>query len=208
MKVVNLEKKVFTGLIIGVAAIIVIAGIVVWQKRQQSQEIAATGSDSSTLEHRNPIPDNPQAKTNAQGKSQSSQIAVGGSNAAPKSSGGATEVTWELLYELDYRTGKMPENLRKLNNKRVRLPGFVVPLSDDMQAIKEFLLVPNAQACIHVPAPPPNLIVYAILAKAMPVDRISNPSWIEGTLIIEKTESEYGDAGYKMMVDKVEEYKF
>lgn len=126
----------------------------------------------------------------------------------PQKKGMITEVKWEDLYKLDYKTGKAPDSLKKLHKTRVKIPGFIVPLSDDMRALKEFLLVPNAQACIHVPPPPPNLIVYVVLDKALPIEQVSNPSWVEGTLLIESTTSEYGAASYKMQAEKMEEYKF
>ncbi len=197
MKVVNLEKKIFVGLIVGIAGMIAIASIVFWVKKQEDANDLQSGVNTS--EHKSAIP------TKADPKS--AEIAVGNKSSTRPGSG-ATEITWELLYELDYKTGKMPDKLRALNKKRIRIPGFIVPLSDDLRALKEFLLVPNAQACIHVPPPPPNLIVYSILEKAMPIEKVANPSWLEGTLSIETMDSEYGEASYKLSVDKVEEYKF
>jgi len=197
MKVVNLEKKIFVGLIVGIAGMIAIASIVFWVKKQEDANDLQSGVNTS--EHKSAIP------TKADPKS--AEIAVG-SKPSTRPASGATEITWELLYELDYKTGKMPDKLRALNKKRIRIPGFIVPLSDDLRALKEFLLVPNAQACIHVPPPPPNLIVYSILEKAMPIEKVANPSWLEGTLSIETMDSEYGEASYKLSVDKVEEYKF
>jgi len=197
MKVINLEKKIFVGLIVGIGGMITIASIVFWVKKQDDASDLQSGVNTS--EHKSVIP--------AKADPKSSEIAVGGKSPA-KPSSGAVEITWELLYELDYKTGKMPDKLRALNKKRIRIPGFIVPLSDDLRALKEFLLVPNAQACIHVPPPPPNLIVYSILDKAIPIEKVANPSWLEGTLSIETMDSEYGEASYKLSVDKIEEYKF
>lgn len=212
MNVVNLEKKILIGLVVGLAGLIAVASIVVWMKRQAPAEELQSGVDmgfSSAKtsagaegpegEHKSPI-------ATKEADPRSKEIAVGKREGKTRS--GVIEITWEQLYELDYRTGKMPDSLRKLHKKRVRMPGFIVPLSDDLTALKEFLLVPNAQACIHVPPPPPNLIVYSILDRAIPIDKVSNPSWLEGTLLIETSESEYGEASYKMLVEKLEEYKF
>jgi hypothetical protein len=71
----------------------------------------------------------------------------------------AIEVDWRLLGELDYITGKANGELSALDGKNVRIPGFMVPLEDNSQAVTEFLLVPSPQACIHVPPPPPNQMV-------------------------------------------------
>ncbi|MGL4829805.1 MAG: DUF3299 domain-containing protein, partial [Vibrio sp.] len=48
----------------------------------------------------------------------------------------------------------------ELNGSRVKIPGFVIPLEGDDQKVTEFLLVPYFGACIHVPPPPPNQIIY------------------------------------------------
>ena len=44
-------------------------------------------------------------------------------------------------------------------NKKVRLPGYAVPLDADRSDKREFLLVPYFGACIHTPPPPANQIV-------------------------------------------------
>lgn len=125
-----------------------------------------------------------------------------------KVSGKPVEVKWELLYKLDYETGKAPEELRVYDGKRVKIAGFVVPLSDNYSELDEFLLVPDAQSCVHVPPPPPNLIVQSKLKKPLSSDKVFNPAWVTGVLKIEKTESQYGAAGFQMNVEKIEEYVY
>ena len=48
----------------------------------------------------------------------------------------------------------------KFDGKRVKIPGFVVPLEGTPELTTEFLLVPYFGACIHVPPPASNQIVY------------------------------------------------
>ena len=74
----------------------------------------------------------------------------------------AQTVGWGVLKTL---TASTPEDaqVRQLQGKRVSIPGFMVPLEDDAQEVTEFLLVPYAGACIHVPPPPPNQMVYVQL---------------------------------------------
>jgi hypothetical protein len=69
-----------------------------------------------------------------------------------------------------------------LNGKQVKIPGFVVPLEGDGEAINEFLLVPYFGACIHVPPPPPNQIVYVKFSTAVPIDNLYDAVWVTGTL--------------------------
>lgn len=107
-------------------------------------------------------------------------------------------VGWEMLRQLDYRSGKAPPAIKYLHGKRVRIPGFIVPLSDHIAVLKEFLLVPDPQACIHVPPPPPNLIVYVKLRRAIPYREAFNPAWVNGTLYILDTKSQFGTASWRM----------
>ena len=48
----------------------------------------------------------------------------------------------------------------KYNDKVVRIPGYIVPLGFVGSAVAEGLLVPYVGACIHVPPPPANQIVF------------------------------------------------
>ncbi len=69
----------------------------------------------------------------------------------------STEISWKTLRGYNLKTGKMSEMLTKLNGKPIRIPGFMVPLDDmDYESVGRFLLVPDPQACIHVPPPPAN----------------------------------------------------
>jgi hypothetical protein len=119
-----------------------------------------------------------------------------------------TEVKWDQLNLLDYKTGKAPDDVKKLNGTKVKIAGYIVPLTDEYFVLNEFLLVPNAQACIHVPPPPPNLIVHVKLADPLPIEKVFNPAWIIGTLQIHTTTSIYGSASYDMDDATMEEYKY
>lgn len=119
-----------------------------------------------------------------------------------------TTVTWNDLVELDYKTGEVPLKLQKLNKTRVKIAGYIVPLTDEYFVLNEFLLVPNAQACIHVPPPPPNLIIHVKLEEPLPIEKVYNPAWIEGTLEIETTNSQYGDAAFKIDDATLDEYNY
>ncbi len=122
------------------------------------------------------------------------------------SSGGtAPELDWRTLGELDYIANKPTPQLLKLDGQRVKIPGFMVPLEDNQRLVTEFLLVPSPQACIHVPAPPPNQMVYAKMKKGVPAAH--GPIWIYGQFKISTQKSQYGDASFELEVDFVEDYK-
>ncbi len=96
-----------------------------------------------------------------------------------------------------------------LNGKKVRLPGFVVPIEyDDKQNITSFFLVPYFGACIHVPPPPPNQIVFVSEAKSLKADMIYNPFWIEGTLSTTSMSHDLANSAYSMKATSITEYVY
>jgi hypothetical protein len=95
-----------------------------------------------------------------------------------------------------------------LHGRRVRLPGLVLPLEGDGKQMSEFLLVPYFGACIHVPPPPSNQIVYVKTGpKKAHVGEIYEAVWVTGKLLTEYRQQEMGDAGYTIEAEKVEPYE-
>ncbi len=117
------------------------------------------------------------------------------------------EVDWRLLGEMDYITAKASTELEALNGQRIKMPGFIVPLEDNAKTVSEFLLVPSPQACIHVPAPPPNQMVYVKMDSGAKAEVPYGPVWVYGTLNIVTKKSMYGDASFELIGDFVEPYK-
>jgi hypothetical protein len=97
-----------------------------------------------------------------------------------------------------------PEVVTGLNGKRVRIGGYVVPLDFEATSIKEFLLVPFVGACIHVPPPPANQIVYVKSDKGFEIGGQFDPVWVTGTLKTETAFTGLADAGYTIDADSVE----
>ena len=94
-----------------------------------------------------------------------------------------------------------------LNGKYVKLPGYIVPLESDAGGLlTEFLLVPYFGACIHVPPPPSNQIVYVKLQKPYELKSMGDPVWITGTLATQLWTSDVADADYVMKGDKIEKF--
>ena len=80
----------------------------------------------------------------------------------------------------------------------VRLPGYVVPLEDLPNGMKEFLLVPYFGACVHSPPPPANQIVHVLLDKPVKNFRMMDVVWVTGALSATKTDSHMGVASYRI----------
>ncbi|MCX4193180.1 DUF3299 domain-containing protein [Methylophaga sp. OBS1] len=93
------------------------------------------------------------------------------------------------------------------NGKAIRLPGFIVPIEmNDKQEVTEFFLVPYFGACIHLPPPPPNQIVYVTSEQGILVEDIYNAYWLEGTIATSFTENEIAQSAYSMTAETVELY--
>ncbi|MCY9863747.1 DUF3299 domain-containing protein [Vibrio coralliirubri] len=103
----------------------------------------------------------------------------------------------------------------EFDGKKVRVPGFIVPLefSEGMTAT-EFLLVPVAGACIHMPPPPANQIVRVSFPEGFQVQNVQYPVWVEGDFSSNKVTEEVflvdGKSnltmGYEMKASMIEDY--
>tara|TARA_R110002167_G_scaffold38699_2_gene120260 strand:- start:805 stop:1395 length:591 start_codon:yes stop_codon:yes gene_type:complete len=93
------------------------------------------------------------------------------------------------------------------NHKKIRIPGFIVPLSfGENNSITEFFIVPFFGACIHVPPPPPNQIIFGKYPKGFQLEALYDPFWVEGTLSTELIENDMATAAYSMSIDKISVY--
>ncbi len=97
----------------------------------------------------------------------------------------------------------MPE----LDGERIRIPGFVVPIEvDEDGMMHEFFLVPYFGACIHVPPPPANQIIYGRMDEPIEEVNIWDAFWMKGELHIEEVENETAASAYTMSVSSLELY--
>ena len=97
----------------------------------------------------------------------------------------------------------------ELDGKLVKIPGFIVPLDVAKDGtVSEFFLVPYFGACIHVPPPPPNQIVYVTTRKGIALDSIYEAYWITGTMKMQNKSTQLGAAAYSLSADNVEIYKY
>ena len=68
--------------------------------------------------------------------------------------------------------------------------------------------MPYFGACIHVPPPPSNQIVYVFSEAGVPLGNMWQPYWIEGTLKVESLSSDMGETGYSAEAYQVYPYIF
>ena len=110
--------------------------------------------------------------------------------------------------EARYQQALVSKTIRpEFDGRAVKIPGFIVPLIfDDNQTITTFFLVPFFGACLHMPPPPPNQILYAEYEPGTRVNALYDPFWISGTLSTTLIENDLATAAYSIVVDKVEPY--
>ena len=106
------------------------------------------------------------------------------------------------------QTGSVAVN-KKLSETKVKIPGFVVPLVvNDNGVVSEFFLVPYFGACIHVPPPPPNQIVYVKLAGGVRLGSEEDAYWVTGTLHTQINGTSLAKAAYTLDASRMELYKY
>ncbi len=91
----------------------------------------------------------------------------------------------DLLAEIDRRNQAVAKNL---DGQYVRIPGYALPLEYSETGVQEFLLVPFIGACIHVPPPPPNQMVFVQLNQTFKADDLYMPVWVTGRLSVQKAD--------------------
>ncbi|SIS97918.1 DUF3299 domain-containing protein [Neptunomonas antarctica] len=94
----------------------------------------------------------------------------------------------------------------EMNGKMIRIPGFVVPVEGEDQNVYKFFLVPYFGACIHVPPPPSNQIIYAHYEPGVKVESLYDAIWITGKLKTETFSHELASSGYSIEVFRIEPY--
>ena len=96
-----------------------------------------------------------------------------------------------------------------LEGVNLKIPGFIVPLDVGKDGlVTEFFLVPYFGACIHVPPPPPNQIVYVRMSKGIALDSIYEAYWITGRMKVSRKATRLGASAYQLDASKVEIYKY
>ena len=96
----------------------------------------------------------------------------------------------------------------ELNGESIRIPGFIVPLEfNDDQTITQFFLVPYFGACIHMPPPPPNQMIFVNYPKGLKLNALYDPFWISGVLKTSLQENDMATSAYAMDMQKFESYQ-
>lgn len=96
----------------------------------------------------------------------------------------------------------------ELDGESIRIPGFIVPLEfNDDQTITQFFLVPYFGACIHMPPPPPNQMIFVNYPRGLKLNALYDPFWISGVLKTSLQENDMATSAYAMDMQKFESYQ-
>jgi hypothetical protein len=96
-----------------------------------------------------------------------------------------------------------------LDGRIIRIPGFIVPLDEDSEGrVTDFFLVPYVGACIHVPPPPPNQMVYVKPKTPFFAHGLGDAYWITGRMHVEARKTALATASYSIVADTVDPYVY
>ena len=101
----------------------------------------------------------------------------------------------------------MPKRVKELSGKKVLMTGFMLPI-DEVQNIKEFLLVQSLWSCCYGQPPDIHGIVRVVMPKGKTTDYFFDPLKITGTFKVEATILDgYCVDIYQLHVDSLEAIK-
>ena len=102
----------------------------------------------------------------------------------------------------------MPKRIKDLSGKKVLMTGFMLPI-DEVQNIKEFLLVESLWSCCYGQPPDIHGIVRVVMPKGKTTDYFFDPLKIIGTFKVEATVMDgYCVDIFQLHVESLEALKF
>ena len=125
--------------------------------------------------------------------------------------GGVTDDMWKDPVFLNALEKSGLSTVKELNGVNIRLTGFMVPLDVDFgeaETVSEFVLVPSAGMCMHVPPPPPNQMLLVKLNAPVKIRSMYQPVGINGTITISPPAEDAFGSVYIVEAELVEDVTF
>ena len=98
--------------------------------------------------------------------------------------------------------------IQGFDGKAIRIPGFIVPLEqNEDKEVTRFFIVPYFGACLHMPPPPPNQILYVESEQGITLENLFDPYWFEGVVSIEQKVDAMGTSAYSLSLDNYALYE-
>lgn len=89
------------------------------------------------------------------------------------------------------------------NGQTVRLPGYVVPIDFSGTGVTAFILVPFVGACVHVPPPPANQLVFVTTEKPYEGKGMFEAVNVTGMFGTASTSTQLADIAYAISADRI-----
>ncbi|MGH1447354.1 MAG: DUF3299 domain-containing protein [Cognatishimia sp.] len=93
------------------------------------------------------------------------------------------------------------------NGQIVRIPGFIVPIDYNGSGVTAFILVPYVGACVHVPPPPANQLVFVTSPTPYETKGMFEPVNVIGMFGASSLRTHLAEIGYALSADKIEPYR-
>ncbi len=93
------------------------------------------------------------------------------------------------------------------NGKVVRLPGFILPIDYSGTGVTAFILVPFIGACVHVPPPPANQLVFVTTEKPYESSGLYEPVNVIGMFGTASMSTQVADIAYALSADSIEPFE-
>ena len=94
-----------------------------------------------------------------------------------------------------------------LNGQIVRLPGFIVPIDYSGTGVIAFILVPFVGACVHVPPPPANQLVFVTTQEPYESSGMFEPVNVVGMIGVSSMSTQLADIAYALSADRIEPFR-
>lgn len=93
------------------------------------------------------------------------------------------------------------------NGRIVRLHGFIVPIDMVGTAVSAFILVPFVGACIHVPPPPANQLVFVTTPEPYESKGLYAPVSVTGMFGVSALTTHLAQIGYALSAENIEPFQ-
>ena len=93
------------------------------------------------------------------------------------------------------------------NGQVVRLPGFILPINYLGKGVTAFILAPFVGACVHVPPPPANQLVFVTTNDPYESTGLYEPVNVIGMFGTASMSTQLADISYALSADKIVPYK-
>lgn len=94
-----------------------------------------------------------------------------------------------------------------LNGQIVRLPGYIVPIDYSGTSVTAFILVPFVGACVHVPPPPANQLVFVTTQEPYKSSGMFEPVNVVGMFGVSSMSTQLADIAYAISADRIEPFR-